>query len=466
MEFANNHVSGIKLAYIGGGSRGWAWGLMGDLALEQQLSGEIRLFDIDADAARQNEIVGAKIFASEKAKASWAVNAYASLQTALQGADFVVISITPGTYTEMQSDVHLPEQYGIYQAVGDTVGPGGIVRALRTIPMYREIALAIREFCPNAWVINYTNPMTLCTRTLYEVFPEIKAFGCCHEVFGTQRILAKMLAELKGIEQVDHHDIHINVKGINHFTWIDKAKYQDIDLMPLYAEFLARHEADGFDENEIEGRPKNAQAGVFRSTNKVKFDLFRRYGLIAAAGDRHLAEFCPPWYIKDPQTVAFWEFALTPVSFRVSELEARQGISQRVLAGQQEPEVKPSGEEGVNQIKALLGLKDLLTNVNLPNVGQISSLPLGAVVETNAHFSRDGIVPVTAGPLPNNVNALVYRHVVNQEMTLTAGLTCNKELAFQAFVNDPLVTCNLQDARALFEQMLHNTKKYLPGWEL
>jgi alpha-galactosidase/6-phospho-beta-glucosidase family protein len=110
--------------------------------------------------------------------------------------------------------------------------------------MYEEIAYGIRDCCPDAWVINYTNPMTVCTRSLYKAFPKIKAFGCCHEVFGTQKILAYMLEELKGIKGVDHHDIHVNVKGINHFTWLDEAKYHEIDLMPLYREFISL-EKDG-----------------------------------------------------------------------------------------------------------------------------------------------------------------------------------------------------------------------------
>ena len=116
---------------------------------------------------------------------------------ALTGADFVVISILPGTFDEMESDVHAPEKYGIYQPVGDTTGPGGIVRALRTIPMIQEIARAVEEYCPDAWVINYTNPMAMCVKTLYETFPKIKAFGCCHEVFGTQSLLKAALDDME-----------------------------------------------------------------------------------------------------------------------------------------------------------------------------------------------------------------------------------------------------------------------------
>ena len=184
MEYADGKVKDLQIAYIGGGSRGWAWTFMTDLAMDEELSGTIRLYDIDAEAAKHNEIIGNRLSAREDVVGKWNYTVSDSLQSALTGADFIVISILPGTFDEMAVDVHMPERLGIYQSVGDTAGPGGAMRALRTIPMYVEIAQAIRAYAPKAWVINYTNPMSLCVKTLYYVFPEIKAFGCCHEVFG------------------------------------------------------------------------------------------------------------------------------------------------------------------------------------------------------------------------------------------------------------------------------------------
>lgn len=224
-------VKNLKIAYIGGGSRGWAPILMNDLAKEPLLGGTVALYDIDYPAALQNEKIGNRLSAREDVKGKWIYKAEQELSTALTGADFVVISILPGTFDEMESDVHYPEKYGIYQSVGDTTGPGGIIRALRTLPMFRDIALAIKENCPNAWVINFTNPMTVCVRTLYKVFPEIKAFGCCHEVFDTQRILRDMVNSKLGVNAT-REDIKVNVVGVNHFTWFTEAKYKDVDLMP------------------------------------------------------------------------------------------------------------------------------------------------------------------------------------------------------------------------------------------
>ena len=444
----------LKIAYIGGGSRNWGWGLMSDLAKADDISGKVYLYDIDFEAAKNNGIIGNGI-----KEGNWEYIAVKNIGEALTGADFVVISILPGTFDEMESDVHLPEEYGIYQSVGDTSGPGGIVRALRTLPMFEEIGLAIKEYCPEAWVINYTNPMTVCIDMLYRVFPEIKAFGCCHEVFGTQTLLSKALEDIKGIKDVKREDISVNVTGINHFTWITAAHYGKIDLFPVYREFAEKYRKDGFDFM-LEGEHLN---NAWVHYEKVKFDLFLRYGYIAAAGDRHLAEFCPgDWYLNNPEDVMnTWGFGLTPVSWRKDDLKKRLEKSQRLINGEEEFKITVTGEEGVNQIRALLGLSDLVTNVNIPNRGQIPNLPLGAVVETNAVFRADTVTPVMAGELPDSIYPLISRVCGAQRLLVDAIIERDIEKAFRVFVNDPLVRLPLDKARELFDRMIANTSKYL-----
>ncbi|MBR6752943.1 MAG: alpha-glucosidase/alpha-galactosidase [Clostridia bacterium] len=449
----------LKIAYIGGGSRGWAWGFMMDLAMDKDLCGEVRLYDIDIEAAKRNRIIGEKISAHKDAVSRWRYTVPETLQEALTGVDFVVISILPGTFKEMQSDVHLPERVGVYQSVGDTVGPGGFMRAMRTIPMFVEIAQAIRDYAPDAFVMNYTNPMSLCIRTLYHVFPEIKAYGCCHEVFGTQKLLCAMLDKEHGIPGVNRQDLYTTVTGINHFTWLTSASYKGIDLMPLYADFCKKYAATGFSE----GGDDNWMNSNFSSNQRVKMDLFNRYGWIAAAGDRHLAEFLPPWYLKDPETVHSWKFHLTSVDWREEDLTRRLQRSDDLISGKEELQLKASGEEGHLLIKAVLGLGDLVSNVNIPNQGQIPNLPLGAIVETNALFGLDRISPVHAGPVPENILPLIHRHVLNQENTLKAALTCDRKLAFATFMNDPQMGgVSLEEGQKLFDDMLENQKKYLP----
>ncbi len=449
----------LKVAYIGGGSRGWAWGFMKDLAMDAQMCGTVRLYDIDRSAAERNEIIGRKISAHPDAVSHWEYEVKDSLKDALTGADFVVISILPATFEEMKADVHLPERLGIWQPVGDTVGAGGFMRAMRSIPMFVEIAEAIRDYAPEAWVINYTNPMSLCVRTLYEVFPGIRAFGCCHEVFGTQKLLCAMLREKLGVEGVQRQELYTTVTGINHFTWLTRASWNGVDLMPLYAEFADAYAETGFSE----GRDDNWMNSHFNCAHRVKFDLFRRYGAIAAAGDRHLAEFTAPWYTRDPETVHAWKFNLTPVSWRMEDLERRMQRSDDLISGREELELKPSGEEGHLLLKAILGLGDLVSNVNIPNRGQIPNLPLGSVVETNALFGRDRIEPVFAGPMPAGILPLVARHIYNQENTLQVALHCDRKLGFTTFMNDPMLSSvTPEDGQKLFDDMLEAQRSWLP----
>jgi len=450
----------LRVAYIGGGSRGWAWGFMTDLAMDGDMCGTVSLYDIDRPAAVRNQRIGMRISAHPDAAARWEYEVADSLEGALRGADFVVISILPATFEEMRSDVHLPERVGVWQPVGDTVGPGGFMRAMRTIPMFVEIGEAIKAWAPNAWVINYTNPMSLCVRTLYHVFPQIKAFGCCHEVFGTQKLLCDMLAREYGIPGATRQALSTTVTGINHFTWLTRASYGDIDLMPLYAAFADKYYDSGYDE----GGDDNWMNNHFKCAHRVKFDLFRRYGAIAAAGDRHLAEFTAPWYTRSPEKVRDWKYQLTTVDWRVKDLGDRLKRSDDLISGAEAIALKPSGEEGHLLLKAVLGLGDMTSNVNLPNRGQIPNLPLGSVVETNALFGMDHVAPVFAGPLPGNLLALVARHVYNQENTLAAALACDRKLGFTTFMNDPqMAAVPVPEGQRLFDDMLENQRAYLPG---
>ena len=454
----------LQIAYIGGGSRGWAWQLMRDLALEKELCGTVKLYDIDYEASKDNEKIGNSIGKINNDISVWKYEACEKIDDALTGSDFVVISILPGTFDEMESDVHTPEKYGIYQSVGDTTGPGGIIRALRTIPMFQTIAKAVERFCPDAWVINYTNPMTVCVKTLYETFPKIKAFGCCHEVFATQKLLAASLEKVLGIKAPSREEIKTTVTGINHFTWLTEAHYKNIDLFPIYEKFVSEYYDEGYTSNEDKNHWMN---NVIESCQRVKFDLFKKYGYIAAAGDRHLAEFNPGYiYLKNPQQVKEWKFGLTSVKWRKEDLKRRIEESRQYISKEKTFEIKRSGEEGVKQMKALLGLSELITNVNIPNYGQIPNLPIGAVVETNACFRDDMVTPLFAGNVPEESYPLIARVTGVQELTVKAGINRDLNMAYQAFINDPLVTIPTEESKKLFDEMIENTKKYLGDYDV
>ena len=450
----------IKIAYIGGGSKQWARVFMSDLASTEDLSGQIALYDIDQEAAYRNMLIGQRINADPATRSRFEYTVADTLEQALEGADFVIISILPGTFKEMRSDVHTPEAYGIYQSVGDTVGPGGVLRAMRTVPIYEEFARKIKDICPDAWVLNLTNPMSILVKTLYDVFPGIKAFGCCHEVFHAQDFLACVLREIKGID-VTRRDIYTDASGINHFTWITEAKYQNIDLLALIPEFMDRFYEDGYYEQP--GRRFAFREDPFAYGNKVKLDLFRRYGALAAAGDRHLAEFVPAgWYLKDPQTVSDWQFGLTTVDFREAQQSERIAETIAMAEGRIPFPVKKSTEEAAELMKALMGFGTVVSNVNLPNRGQMPQLPLGSIVETNCVFSNDQLCPVTAKPLPSGAATLVAWNCANIDTCYEGIRQRDLGKIFQSFINQPLCAgLSIADARTLFNQMCHNTRAYL-----
>lgn len=456
MQYENGKMTGVRVAYIGGGSRGWAWTFMTDLALEPAMCGTVSLYDIDAEAAQHNAVIGNALAQRPKTVSPWKYETAATLDAALTGADFVIISILPKTFDEMAVDVHMPERLGIWQSVGDTTGPGGIIRGLRTVPMFVEIAQAVRRCCPRAWVINYTNPMSLCVAALYDTFPEIRAFGCCHEVFGTQKVLAGIAAQALGETSIPRQEICVNVLGVNHFTWFDAASWKGIDLFPVYRRYVQDHLSDGYAERE-----SNWMNSSFGCRHRVKFDLFRRYGWIAAAGDRHLAEFMPgDEYLRDPQTVRDWDFGLTTVDWRKQDLRARLARSQRLLAGEEQLPLDPTGEEGVLLMKALCGLGRMVSNVNMPNrMGQIANLPRRTVVETNALFERDAVRPLEAGALKPDILDLVAPHAENQQRVLRAARTRDVDLTVEAFANDPLVRgrATQEEIRTLVRDMMAAT---------
>ena len=455
MIYENNAVKDLKIAYIGGGSRGWAWTLMNDLAKTKDMSGTVYLYDIDFDAARNNEVIGQK-FPGD----AWKYQAVKTAEEAMTGADFVIVSILPATFDEMEFDVHAPEKYGIYQSVGDTAGPGGFFRALRTVPMMREIAANVRKYCPNAWVINYTNPMAVCIGALYREFPEIRAYGCCHEVFGTQTLLSHALEEMEDIHDVSRREIAVNVVGVNHFTWFTSAYYRNLDLFEVYSRFIDKYYESGYNRKGL----GNWMNDFFASDARVRMDLFRRFGYIAAAGDRHLAEFMDfEDYLMDCKK---WSFALTPVSWRKNNLKERLARSGRLLSGEEIWELRSTGEEGTVQMRALLGLDTLVTNINIPNQGQIANLPYGAVVESNAVFRSGSLLPVMAGNVPDSIYPLVSRAAYENKITLDAAFSQDLSYAYEKFAElNLLKSLKTEEKKELFETMCKGTEKYLGAYK-
>lgn len=452
----------IKIAYLGGGSRGWAHILMKDLAFCDNLTGQVALYDIDLDSARLNERYGNWLQKQPGVRSRFRYRAVARIGTALKDADFVIASIQPGTWENMRAELAIGERYGIHLPVGDTVGPAGLCRAMRSVVIYQYFAEQISEHCPKAWVINYTNPMTVCTRTLTKVNPALKVFGCCHEVFGAQGLLAGLASRhFRTPKPIPRRAIDINVLGINHFAWITRAQWQGQELLAL----LRRHLQQPGVRRKYTRQEVLRKNSYFVDHHQIKFELFVRFGALGAAGDRHLAEFVPGFTASEAELFR-WGIRKTPVSYRVRRWQTAQESFRRQMAGKEPLVLTPSGEEGVRQIQALLGLGDFKTNVNTNNVGQIPNLPLGAVVETDAYFSGDRVAPIAAGEVPPAILPLLEPHVRNQELIIEASLARETDLAFAAFFNDPLVRLPLDQARQMFDQMLRATRQFLPGFKI
>jgi len=451
MIYQDNKVTDLKIAFIGGGSRGWAWTLMNDLARAEDMAGTVYLYDIDRQASQNNAVIGNN-FPGE----NWRYVAAADPAGAMTGADFVIVSILPGTFDGLESDVHAPEAFGIYQSVGDTAGPGGFVRALRTVPMMREIAANVRRYCPGAYVINYTNPMAVCIGALYREFPEIKAYGCCHEVFGTQQLLSHALEEMEGIADVPRQQMNVNVVGVNHFTWFTSAYYQGFDMFEVYRRFVDKYYESGYNRKGT----GNWLNDFFATDARVRMDLFRRFGYIAAAGDRHLAEFMDfSDYLYDCRD---WAFGLTPVSWRRENLQKRLDKSARLRSGEEVWAMRDTGEEGTLQMRALLVLSTMVTNINVPNKGQITNLPYGTVVETNAAFTRNSLAPVLAGEVPASIYPMIARAAAENDAMLDAAFSLDLSYAREKFAALNLIkTLTRAQKDALFDTMVKNTEKYL-----
>jgi len=311
--------------------------------------------------------------------------------------------------------------------------------------------------CPEAWVINYTNPMTLSIMAFYEAEPQIKAFGCCHEVFEIQGLLGMLVQDWYSVPRPERDEIKLDVAGVNHFTMTSKASWNGIDLMPRLKELVSQPEP--FADRTEKALKRKEEGWWFASSNVIKYDFLKNYGAMGAAGDRHLAEFVP-WYLSSEETLHRFGVVLTPFEWR---MQVRSGPG---LKPSDFPlgELKASGEEGADQIIALLGILPKETNINMPNYGQMPGVPAGVVVETNAQLQLNAVRPIVSSPLPEPALELQRRVISNQELLLRSILDEDLDLAFSVLLNDPQVHLSTDQAWSMFKEMLDYTKDYLPDW--
>lgn len=438
-----------KIAVIGGGSYQWGPKIIQDVALNDDLQGStLILHDIDATALEDLYAWGKKM--TELVGADLALEKTEELDEALRGADFVVLCISTGGLEAMSDDIEIPERYGVAQTVGDTVGPGGIFRGLRNIPVVVGIARAMEEHCPDAVMLNLTNPMTILSRAVNKA-TSIRCIGLCHELFSTLGMLSTMF-------DVPEEALGVRVAGVNHFIWITEVSVHGRDA----TEEAFRRVAGG-EARDIASERAGDDSDPFINTWGFRTELCKLHGYLPAAGDRHLCEFLPG-YLEDEGERERLDLRVTTIDARREKLAESRERVRRMVSGGEEIPLKRSREEISDIISAISTGKGSVNIMNLPNEGQIRNLPLGAVVETYGAVGSLGASGVTFGELPPSIAALVQPHVCNQEMIVEAGLNGDRELAFRAFVNDPLVGYR-PEARSMFDEMFEAQSEYLTQFE-
>lgn len=436
-----------KIVIIGGGSYGWTPTLVRDtlVTLGPEAEGQIWLVDLDSKALADLERCSQAII--DRTGSKFKVHTTGVLTEALPGADFVVITVSTGGLEAMRHDIEIPLKYGIYQPVGDTVGPGGISRTLRNVPVFVDFAEKIKRHCPDAWVLNITNPMTVLTQVLIEA--GCKAVGLCHELY----TLSGMLKEHFGCQW---QEISLSVAGVNHFAFILKAQHRDIDCFTVFDEW-AKNPRTQVLTPELVLTHERTHLGK----HVYKLDNYRRTGRMLYPGDRHTAEFTHNVLTDQTERGALYSIKLTTIDERYEWLaDSKKRVKQWVTKPEELP-LEASREPVAYIIKALTGGEPWVDVVNLRNEGQIDNLPRGCVVETMATISAGQIIPHAVGALPDDIVGQIYPYCVRFDMLIESALKGDRRLALQAMCLDCLVR-DYQIAEQLLDELLEANRQFLP----
>jgi alpha-galactosidase len=447
----------MQITIIGGGSYQWTPELLADLLGMESLHGaHLVLEDIDpaplvkmeALARRLDEAMGAQI----------TVATSTDQRRSLEGADFVIVTISTGGFDSMAVDLEVPARHGIRQSVGDTVGPGGIARSLRNVPVLVGIAEHMEEICPDAWLLNITNPMTCLTRAICRR-SELLAVGLCHEVGNWTLDLAIAVG-------LPAEAIRATVAGVNHFPVVSALDVDGNDGFEVLREMVA--EAGGIDA--LAPHPDRVPAEEFSRLDfcrrhTLALHFLERWGALPAAGDRHLAEFVP-WVLTE---ASGWgeqfNIGLTDMATRRRHQDEFVADVDGWLDGTKKLQTWASGELPALVIDSLVTGSPRELPVNIPNAGQVPDAPEGAVVESMCVVDGHGIRGRDIAPLPAPFAELIRRHAAVTELTLDAALTGDRETANAAFLLDPLAgRGDLDGTEAMVGELLDGTAAWLPGF--
>ncbi|SNR69312.1 alpha-galactosidase [Actinoplanes regularis] len=402
------------IAFLGAGSVVFTRELLADLLSFDELRDvTLALHDIDPERLETAELIARRTAA--QLGANPVVTAHLDRREALEGADFVVNAIQVGMYPATVRDFEIPARYGLRQTIADTLGVGGIFRALRTFPVLDGIAADMRELCPDAWLLNYTNPMAMNVAYLGAIAPDLKVAGLCHSVFWTVHDLAALLG-------VPHEEIDYTGAGVNHQAWLLRFEHRGESLYPRLDELLERDDSLG---------------------RRVRMDMYRRLGYFPTETSEHSSEYVP-WYLHHDSEI---ERLRIPVGdyLRISAENVAEYRETRrsLLAGEPLDLTRAATEYAPQVIHSMVTGVRRRIHANVINAGLITNLPEGYAVEVPCAVDRDGLHPERVGDLPPQCAVLNRAFAGVGELTVRAALDGDPRLVRQAAMADPNTAATL-----------------------
>ncbi|MBN1672018.1 MAG: alpha-galactosidase [Kiritimatiellae bacterium] len=427
-----------KVVFIGGGSAKFVRTLVVDLlGFEPLRDARIALMDIDKERLARAERIVAKIIREAGAAAS--VESTTNQRAALDGADYVIVTVMVGGLAHYHSDVAIPAKYGILQNVSDTIGPGGVFRMVRTAPVLKQMADDLKAVAPDAWVLNYANPMAMNTGTLLRC-GHARTVGLCHSIQGAYKAIARWLG-------IPHEGVRYTAGGINHVNFYLTLEHEGRDL---YSELLAGA----------------ARVIAEHPEERVRFELLEHLGHWPAEGPHHQSEYTA-WFLKDRATAdrygatPFWGYE---VDSKGNEERDREVDDQ--LAGRRPIRFERSQEYGAEIIHSIETGTPRMFYGNVRNRGLIRNLPAEAVVEVPCIADVNGVAPCRVGRIPPQLAAVMAPHTHVHEMAVEGALTQNRRLIRQAVQADPLTGAllTLPQIARLVDELFAENRAYTRGW--
>jgi alpha-galactosidase len=407
----------VKVAFVGAGSTVFAKTLIGDLLSDPVLADTtIALMDVDAARLRTSELVARRV--ADALGASARIDATHDRRAALDGADYVVTMFQIGGYRPATvTDFEVPKRFGLRQTIGDTLGIGGIMRGLRTIPVLLDLCRELEEVSPDALLLQYVNPMAMLCWAVAQA-TSIRCIGLCHSVQGTARDLAADLGLAAG-------ELEYVCAGINHLAFYLELTHRGRDVYPDLRRLV--------------------EEGRVPEWNRVRYEVLRRFGYFCTESSEHLAEYVP-WFIKSgrPELVDQLNIPLDEYPRRCEAQLAEWGELRAKIERGEGVEVRPSDEYGAGIIRALATGEPFAFNGNVPNTGGlIENLPEEACVEVPCVADGSGIRPQPVGALPAQLAALIQTNVNVQALTVEAALTGRRDHVDHAAMLDPHTAAEL-----------------------